>query len=211
MSQPSAVWYFDFISPFAYLQWQRLRQWGGRLALEPRPIVLAAVLTERGQKGPAEIPAKRVFTYRYVQWRAGSQGVTLRFPPAHPFNPIASLRLCIACGCSAESVTAIYEHIWRDGLAGDNAEALASVAARLGISDVAAATARPEVKAKLREFTDAALREGVFGVPTVGLDGHLFWGDDATPMLEAYLADRALFEGDEMRRVADLPVAASRA
>ena len=210
MSLRSAAWYFDFISPFAYLQWQRLRTWGDRLALEPRPIVLAAVLGERGQKGPAEIPEKRLFTYRYVQWRADAQGVTLRFPPAHPFNPIASLRLCIACGCTPESVTAIYEHIWRDGLAGDTAGALAPVAERLGIADVEAAIGVPEVKAKLRGFTDAALGEGVFGVPTVSLEGHLFWGDDATPMLEDYLDDPALFEGDEMKRIAGLPVAASR-
>ena len=210
MSLPRAVWYFDFISPFAYLQWQRVRSWGGRLAFEPWPIVLAAVLNERGQKGPAEIPEKRVFTYQYVQWRAESQGVTLRFPPAHPFNPIAALRLCVACGCSAESVTAIYEHIWRDGRAGDSAEALAPVAARLGVGDAAAAIGAPEVKAKLREHTDAALREGVFGVPTVRIDGRLFFGDDATPMLEDYLDDPTLFDGDEMRRLEHLPVAASR-
>ena len=210
MSLPQAVWYFDFISPFAYLQWQRLDALRGRLALEPRPILLAAVLTERGQKGPAEIPAKRVFTYRYVQWRAQSQGVALRFPPAHPFNPIAALRLCIACGCSADSVGAIYRHIWRDGNPGDTAEALAPVARQLGVADVAAAIGAPEVKAKLRDNTDAALRDGVFGVPTVRLDGHLFWGDDATPMLEAYLDEPALFDGAEMKRIADLPVAASR-
>ena len=210
MSQRRAAWYFDFISPFAYLQWQRLRTLAGRLALEPRPIVLAAILTERGQKGPAEIPAKRVFTYQYVQWRAQAQGIALRFPPAHPFNPIAALRLCVACGCSADAVSAIYAHVWRDGRAGDTAEALAPVAAKLGIADVASAIAAPEVKANLREHTDAALRDGVFGVPTVRLDGRLFWGDDATPMLEAYLADPSWFESDEMKRIAGLPVAASR-
>ena len=210
MSQAHALWYFDFISPFAYLQWQRLRAPGSLIALEPRPILLAAVLTERGQKGPAEIPAKRVFTYQYVQWRAQAQGVTLRFPSAHPFNPIAALRLCVACGCSAESVTAIYEHIWREGLAADTAEALAPVAARLGIADTAVAIGAPEVKASLREYTEEALRHGVFGVPTVRLNGRLFFGDDATPMIEAYLDDPSLFDSEEMRRIADLPVAASR-
>ena len=88
-----ATWYFDFISPFAYLQWRRLRD-ERRLALEPVPILFAAVLDHVGQKGPAEIPGKRTFTYRFVHWQARRAGVPLRFPPAHPFNPMAALRLC---------------------------------------------------------------------------------------------------------------------
>ena len=44
------------------------------------------------------MPGKREFTYRFVQWQAERAGVTLRFPPAHPFNPLAALRLCIAAG-----------------------------------------------------------------------------------------------------------------
>lgn len=37
---------------------------------------------------------------------------------------------------------------------------------------------RPEIKQRLRANTDEALRRGVTGVPTVALDGALFWGDD---------------------------------
>ena len=73
-----ARWYFDFISPFAFLQWRRLRALGDRLPVVPVPILFAAVLDRIGQKGPAEIPGKRVFTYRHVLWRARQRGLASR-------------------------------------------------------------------------------------------------------------------------------------
>ena len=123
-------WYFDFISPFAYLQWPKVRALLDTHAIVPVPILFGAVLDAVGQKGPAEIPRKREFTYRHVAWQARQQGIALRFPPAHPFNPLAALRLCIAAGSTPEAITAIYDWIWAQGKAGDSVDALAPVAAR---------------------------------------------------------------------------------
>lgn len=204
-----ATWYFDFISPFAYLQWRRLRD-ERRLALEPVPILFAAVLDHVGQKGPAEIPGKRTFTYRFVHWQARRAGVPLRFPPAHPFNPMAALRLSIAAGNAPRAIDAIYAHLWAEGRQGDDAASLTPVARSLGIPDVAAAIGDAAVKAKLRENTDAAIAAGVFGVPTLVMDGQLFWGNDATEMAFEYAANPALFDDEEMKRIDGLPATASR-
>ena len=51
-----------------------------------------------------------------------------------------------------------------------------------------------EVKAQLKANTDQAIARGVFGVPTFEVDGKLFWGVDALPMLRAYLLGDAWFE-----------------
>jgi 2-hydroxychromene-2-carboxylate isomerase len=207
----AARWFFDFISPFAYLQLPKILALRERLDIAPVPIAFGAVLAHHGQLGPAEIRGKREFTYRLVQWQAERDGVTLRFPPAHPFNPLAALRLCIAAGSTWEAVCAIYLHLWRDGLTGDSAEALLPVAQSLGITDVAALIASDAVKAQLRANTDAALAAGVYGVPTVQLDdGALFWGNDATPMLEQHLADPGRFAQGEYARITQLPVGIAR-
>jgi hypothetical protein len=47
----------------------------------------------------------------------------------------------------------------------------------------------------LRASTDEAIARGVFGVPTFDLDGRLFWGLDALPMLRAALLGEAWFDG----------------
>jgi 2-hydroxychromene-2-carboxylate isomerase len=205
-----ATWWFDFISPFAYLQWKQLPRLRDRVAFEPRPILFAALLDHHGQKGPAEIAGKRAFTYRFATWLGRHRGVPLRFPPAHPFNPLAALRLCVALGNRDEAIGAIFDHIWVDGLAADSPAALAPVAARLGVHDVEAAIAAPEVKQALRANTEAAIAAGVFGVPTVDVGGQRFWGQDATPMLQDWLAAPARFDDAEMRRLDTLPMAARR-
>jgi 2-hydroxychromene-2-carboxylate isomerase len=205
-----ADWYFDFISPFSYLQLRKVREWNTRVAITPVPIAFGAVLKAIGQLGPAEIPGKREFTYRFVQWQADHAGTPLRFPPTHPFNPLTALRLCVAAGATWEAIQAIFDHIWRDGREGSSAAALAEVASALGIADVASATAAAEVKDGLRRNTEKAIADGVFGVPTLRIDGESFWGNDATPMIDAWLADSQLFESGEYRRIAQLPVGAER-
>jgi 2-hydroxychromene-2-carboxylate isomerase len=206
----SIVWYFDFVSPFAWLQWPQVKALAGERAVALRPILFAGVLDRVGQKGPAEIPAKREFIYRHVLWRARQAGYPLRFPPRHPFNPLTALRLSIAAGSDVRAVEAIFDWIWGQGREGDTVEALAPVAERLGIADPAAAVADPAVKARLKANFDAAMAEGVFGVPTLAIDGRLFWGSDAHDFALACLRDPALWDDAEMRRVAGLPVGASR-
>lgn len=206
-----ARWYFDFISPFAYLQLPRVLALRARVELVPVPIVFGALLAHHGQLGPAEIPSKRAFTYRFVQWQADRAGVALRFPPAHPFNPLAALRLCIAAGAGWDAVERVFAHIWRDGEGSVDAAGLAPVARALGIADPASAIAAPAVKARLHANTDAAIAAGVFGVPTIAAAGETFWGLDATPMFEQWLGDRGVFERGEYARLATLPEGTRRA
>jgi 2-hydroxychromene-2-carboxylate isomerase len=200
-----STWYFDFISPFAYLQWPKIVALSREIDFTCKPILFAGLLERFGHKGPAEIPGKREFTYRHVQWRAQRQGVVLRFPPAHPFNPVAALRLCVAAGGTPDAIDAIFAHLWRDGQAGHDAAALRDVGKALGIDDVAAAIARPEVKQALRDNFDAAIADGVFGVPSIVAGGEVFWGDDATPMFEDWRRDPAAFETPAMRALKAWP------
>jgi 2-hydroxychromene-2-carboxylate isomerase len=205
-----AIWYFDFISPFAYLQFKAMASLRPRLALTPRPILFAALLNHHGHKGPAEIPQKRRFTYRFVQWQADRMGVPLRFPPEHPFNPLAALRLAIAGDCDWALIDAIFERIWVNGERSDRATDFADLATRFGIADVEAALADAEVKSRLRANTEAAIAAGVFGVPTVAVDGELFWGQDATPMLLDHLDAKPVFSSAAMQRIDALPAAMER-
>ena len=205
-----ASWYFDFISPLAYLQLHRILELRARIDIVPVPIVFGAVLAHHGQLGPAEIAGKRAFTYRFVQWQADRAGIPLRFPPAHPFNPLAALRLCVAVGSRWDAVTRIFDHFWREGASGGDAAELAGVAQAIGVPDAAAAIGADAVKATLRTNTERALAAGVFGVPTLAAGGELFWGQDATPMFEAWLDDPDMFRRGQHERLANLPVGVQR-
>lgn len=191
------TFYLDFISPFAYLAFEKLPQtlMGHSYSVSYKPVLFGALLKHHGQLGPAEIPAKRDWTYRQVLWLAHQQGVDFQMPAAHPFNPLVLLRLALACGSQGMANRHVCEtlfcHVWQGGQDATDAQRLQALAAQL------APQHRPEsdlVKALLKANTDEAIALGVFGVPTFAVDGKLFWGLDALPMLKAYLAGDAWFD-----------------
>ena len=206
------TFHLDFISPYAYLAFEHLPQAleGLSHSVTYRPVLLGALLKHHGQLGPAEIPSKRAWTYRQVLWQAQQQGVPLRFPPGHPFNPLAALRLCLAADATPASVDILFNWIWRDGHAADSAAALALPGAMLDVAHVAEAISAPDVKEQLRRNTDAAIAAGVFGVPTLSIDGELYWGNEAHALMQAVLADPGTVRGGEWDRVDTLPVAVQR-
>ena len=205
-----ATWYFDYVSPYAYLQLAQFHRLPADLDITLSPVLFAGLLGHWGTKGPAEIPAKRRQTYRYSHWLAGKRGVPFKAPPRHPFNPLGLLRLTIALGATQAAVEAIFHHVWGAGLDGQDPVALRELAAGLGIGDLDAAINALTVKQKLRTNTDEALARGVYGIPTFAVGEELFWGDDLTDMMLDYLADPSLFQEGELARLGDLPVAAER-
>ena len=205
-----AVWYFDVISPFSYLHLKQFARLPADLEIEYVPVLFAGLLKANGQKGPAEIAAKRVQTYRMCVFIAQQAGVPLRFPPAHPFNPLHALRLLCGAGATAAHVHAVFDCIWKDGLDVNQPENFAALAARLGVADAQALIARPEVKQQLIANTERALARGVYGVPTFDFAGELFWGSDSIGLMNAFAADPGLFGTGELARVSSLPAAAVR-
>jgi 2-hydroxychromene-2-carboxylate isomerase len=205
-----AEWYFDFISPFAYLQFEMMDRISAHANVSTTPVLLAGLLQAHGQLGPAEIPCKRVFTYRFVQWTANRHGIPLRCPPAHPFNPIKALRLCIALGNRADVVRIIFRHLWREGRSLEDPADWRSLCEQLAVRDADSQVVAPEVKSVLKANGDRALAAGIFGVPSFVIDDEVFWGVDATDMVIDYLRNPAMLSEGEFARFAALPVGASR-
>ena len=188
--------WFDPISPFAYLAFERLPEAleGCSYAVEYRPVLFAGLLAHWGQKGPAEIEPKRAWTYRHIAWLAHTHGIAMQMPAVHPFNPLPLLRLALAAGANRRTVEAVMRHAWRGGADASDAARLQALARELAPARDAASA---DVKAELRAATDAAIARGVFGVPTFEIDGRLFWGFDALPMLRAALLGNAWFDGPD--------------
>jgi len=202
------TWYFDFISPYAYFGLHGLERLGPGVEVQYQPVLLAGLLNHWGQKGPAEIPPKRIWTYRSCLWWAQQNKVPFRVPAAHPFNPLPYLRLSIAAGNSAHAVRTIFDGLWTTGADPADSAAVASVAAALGVP--LERIADSHIKSSLRVATELAALKGVFGVPTLSIDGQLFWGNDSVDFAAAYLQDPAILETEEMRLIDSLPVAAAR-
>ena len=194
----TADWYFDYLSPYAYLQFETFNQLPIDLEVTLKPVLFAGLLGYWDNLGPAEIPAKRRQTYRYCHWLAGKRGVPFKAPPRHPFNPLAVLRLTLALGSTPAAVHAIFRHIWGEGKDAQDPAVLALLAASLGVDDLRARLNDLAFKQQLRDNTDEAVTRGVFGVPTFVMEGEIFWGDDLTGMFLEFLENPALFQNGEM-------------
>ncbi len=191
------TFYLDFISPYAWLAFEKLPEalMEHSYSVTYKPILFAALLKHHRQLGPAEIADKREWTYRQVLWLARQHGIDLQMPASHPFNPLALLRLALACSESGQPnryvCETIFRHVWQGGLEAADTARLQTLADQL------APVCEPggdAVKQLLKANTDEAIARGVFGVPTFEVDGKLFWGLDALPMLRAYLAGDNWFE-----------------
>src|SRR5882672_5449375 len=198
----SVDWYFDFVSPYSYIALHRLREIS--IPITYKPVLFAGLLNHFGQKGPAEIPAKRRWTYRFCTWWAKELGVPFRFPAAHPFNPLPHLRLALACGSKPDAVKRIFEWIWMSGENASDPGRFLDLCSELDVKTEKLA----EMKDPLRKSTEEAAALGVFGVPTFVMDGEVFWGADSLDFLKAFLKDSKAVRNAEMQRVDTLPVAA---
>lgn len=210
------TFFFDVISPYAYLAFEQLPEAlkGLSYSVSYRPVLFAAMLKHYGQLGPAEIAPKRDWTYRQVLWLAHSKGIDMKMPASHPFNPLQLQRLASACGTPEDPASPnryvcelIFRHVWRGGAEAADAQRLAALTAQLAPQQL---LGDDEAKAQLKKNTDEAIALGVFGSPAMEVDGKIFWGFDALPMLREYLLGDAWFEGEGWNGVSKIPVGVAR-
>jgi 2-hydroxychromene-2-carboxylate isomerase len=204
------TFYLDFISPYAYLAFDALPRalMGVSHSVTYRPIFLGALLKHNAMLGPAEVPPKRAWVYRHVQWLAQQQGLVLHMPALHPFNPLGLLRLAVATQAQGQPnryvCETLFKHVWEGGLDAADPARLLELTERLA---PARAPGDEAVKAQLKAHADAAIAAGVFGVPAMEVDGKVFWGLDSLPMLRNYLDGDVWFEEFDWNGVTHLPSA----
>ena len=207
MSAAPVRFYFDYISHNAYLAFTQLGLWRARFGREfaLEPVLFAGLLNHHGQLGPAEVPPKAKWMMLDVVRKARRLGVPIAKPASHPFVPLLPLRVSFA-PLEAEArmrlCAAIFRAVWAESVDVSDAQALGRVldAAGLDGSALVAFAQSAAAKSALRESTERALADGVFGVPSFRVDGELFWGFDDLAHLELYLGGRdPLAPGDAER------------
>ncbi|NML27092.1 2-hydroxychromene-2-carboxylate isomerase [Zoogloea dura] len=194
-----ATLYFDVVSPYAYIMDVLLRRASLPLEITLKPVLFAGLLKAHDNKGPAEIPRKRQYTYELCTWLAQRHDIPFRMPPVHPFNPIRYLRLIIALGSSRVVASAVFDSLYREGADPDDPRIWRALTVALGVAEPDARIEAAAVKLALRHNTEEAVAAGVFGVPTVLAGDRLFWGVDSLPMLEAWLAGDPALESSAMQ------------
>jgi 2-hydroxychromene-2-carboxylate isomerase len=216
--EPAArvTYYFDPVSPYAWLaagSLTRIEAAGAQVVVQP--VLFAGMLNAHGQKGPAEIAAKRAYTFRDVMRQAARQGLPFTGPAGHPFNPLLALRMCVALGDQAERrrfALALMSACWERGDDISDTSTLVRLACecRLDGPRLADAALQPAVKQRLAADTEQAIAAGVFGVPTFRYGDELFWGADRIDALLWRLQGNTIDEQQLADFLARAPLAERR-
>ena len=187
--------YFDVGSPTAYLAHKRLQQLRAQYGLKLRymPMLLGGVFKASGNTSPIAIPAKGKYMLEQDLPRfAARYGVPLIFNPHFPINTLNLMRAAIAAqelGCVDAYLDRVFDAIWVEKKNMGDAAVVERVLANAGL-DAGALIARsqdPEVKAELVANTEAAVARGVFGAPTLFMDGAMYFGQDRLDFIEEAL------------------------
>jgi 2-hydroxychromene-2-carboxylate isomerase len=192
------LFYFDFISPYGYFASLRIEELAARhgRTVDWRPMLLGvAVMKVMGLKPLLETPLKGEYVRRDVLRYARRHGVPLGrdlnasvgnpLPPARAFYWVKKHQPALA----AAFAHAVYQAFWVEGRDLSTPEALAQVALPAGLTAeaVVAGAGSDEAAMLLRTAVAEALKAGIFGSPTVVVDGEPFWGSDRLEDVEAWL------------------------
>lgn len=209
--------YYDFISPYAYLAWAQMPviQKAVDCKIVYKPVLFAGLLNHHGQKGPAEIIAKRDYTLRDAYRLAQHFKIPMIGPPAHPFSPLIPLRLCMAMEDeqSLQKITGLlFKASWGDGQDITNPMVLGQLvlAAKVSPDGLMEKVQSQKVKDALKQNGDEAIALGIFGVPTFVVDREIFWGHDRMPLLLEFLQGKIVFDEALIARALARPRAADR-
>ncbi|MGA7705976.1 MAG: 2-hydroxychromene-2-carboxylate isomerase [Solirubrobacteraceae bacterium] len=179
-----ATFYFDLGSPFAYLAAERIDQvMPGPAVWQPVSLGALFKFTGRSSWALGEHEARQAGMSE-VERRARLYGLPpTRWPDPWPSNYLMAMRVATFAFCAGrgrEFTLSAFRRAFQQGadLSVPANVLQAGADAGLDLGEVEAATQDPAIKLALREATDAAHAYGVFGVPTLAVDGELFWGDD---------------------------------
>ena len=189
--------FYDLGSPYSYLASTQLAGIEQRTGANARllPITLGGLRKATGHQVPPPQQLKYM-SEDTARW-AHQYGVPMQIPRAFPISTIQALRACIAADRrehGAEAMHALFGAYWADGEDISDGSVIERALARAGLDGkgLVAATHLQEIKDALRKNTDLAMARGVFGVPTVFVGQHSFWGNDRLQFAEAELKQRRL-------------------
>lgn len=190
--------YFDFGSPTSYLAHHRLKEVSAQysVGIDYKPVLLGALFKATGNASPITVPAKGKYMFADLQRYAKMYGVQLEINPFFPINSITLMRGAVAAlklDCFSRYVDTLFDAMWSKPVNLGDLEVLQQVLTDAGLDaeSILTQTQNDSVKEELKQRTGEAIERGLFGCPTMFVDGEMFFGQDRIFFIEKILSDKS--------------------
>lgn len=197
--------YFDFLSPFSYFAWLKLRPLADELNLKINyfPVALGPLLNHWQIKGPGEVAPKREFLLKQCLRYAARENIPFTTPKTHPFNSLYTLRIALK-GVAGPLQEKVIETLWMAGwqkrIDMAEPEEILGVLKEAGLpgDELYENSFSKEAKVELKKNIQDAINYGAFGVPSFVIDNELFWGQDSMEDLKNFIQEKDLLDREKL-------------
>lgn len=198
--------YFDFLSPFSYFAWLKMRDFSSEchVKVNYKPVALGPLLNHWQIKGPGEVQPKREFLLKQMLRYTEANGIPFTTPKTHPFNSLYALRLCLK-GVAGDHQEKVIETLWLSGWQkridmGEPDELLKALRENdLPADELYEKSFTKEAKIELKANINEAISRGTFGVPTFYIQDELFWGHDSLNELKNFVLGRDNLDREKLK------------
>lgn len=188
--------YYDYASPTAYLAWTQLPDMCARhgATLNYKPILLGGVFKATGNTTPVVIKPKGEWLFDDITRYAQHYGVSYQKNPHFIVNTMTIMRGAMWAQNTGVLETynkAMYDATWSNGLDTSDLDVIASVMQQAGLDSdkMLQAVQDDAIKKQLIDATTTAVENGVFGAPTMIVNGELHFGQDRLDWVERRVSE----------------------
>lgn len=192
-----ASFYYDFVSPYSYLAFTQLGALRARTgaSITFKPINILTVMDQVGNV-PTTATCKSKALYARTDLMRWAMQYKTRLKPHPKFGTFSTEPLLLAALSAEEQgileafSKAAFEAVWVNQSDLGSDDAIISWLGAAGIGEPEAIWSnRDQYRLKLFANQEAAIRDGVFGVPSFVSQGELYFGNDRLHFLEAGLVE----------------------
>ena len=180
----SVEFYFDFISPYSYLAYKKLKllDTNNNVNIIYKPILLGGLHKLGGITAPAFNERKMKNMKNDCELVAKKNDIEFKWNDKFPINSLQLMRgyLTINDEIKNKFFDLCFDYYWKDNIDLSNIDNLENILKKCSIdknnffSDIK----NDKVKEELKKLTNNAFEKDVFGAPTFIVNNKIFWGQD---------------------------------
>ena len=177
----SIDFYFDFISPYSYLAYKKIDKLS-EVNINYKPILLGGLHKLGGITAPAFNERKMKNMKNDCELVAKKNNIQFKWNTKFPINSLTLMRgyLIVEPKFKKEYFKNCFEAYWKNNIDISIEKNIKEILKNTKVDEINffKKISLEEVKEDLKELTNTAFKNDIFGAPTFVVNSKMFWGQD---------------------------------